>query len=129
VRTRRDRGFAWTGIVFGFALATGAFVVASETDILPFHREQERLESSDQALALAESGVAWARLHREDLEPTPLGNGHVSVRVESRSERELVVVATGVARAPRLGGAVTRRIRARFAVDGGKVSVLDWKEL
>ena len=105
-RTRRDSGAVLHWIVIATSLAVGAIVLSSETSIAPFHAEQKRLRSSDEALVLADSALALARAELERgaplaaLAPTPLGR-------------------------------LVRRIRARFRLPakGAPLALVESKEL
>jgi hypothetical protein len=138
-RRRRDAGFVSHYLVLAFAVAIAASVLASETTVTPFYKEQQHLRFKEEALALAEVGltVAESDLARggtfHGLDAVPFAHGHVSVSVASAPGGELVLVATGTTSATALtgpGGTISRRVRARLrpSADGPPV-VLDWKEL
>lgn len=137
-RRRYERGSVAHYVVFTMAVSLAGVVLASEGTIASFARDERRLAASDEAFALAESGVAFARraLERDSpalpadprdatseklLDREPLGRGTITVDVERwimpDGKDTAVVVATGTVAAPLVagpGGTITRRIEVRL---------------
>lgn len=153
-RARRrggQRGAIAHMVVIAAAISIAGVVFAAEANVSGFAREERRLVSSDEAFALAESGVALARAqlerdgHWAGLDREPLGRGEISVVVEPLADGDFAVVATGRVVASVLGGRpgpISRRVRVQLAYpsqpgpDGvrlrgalGRMRIVDWKEL
>jgi hypothetical protein len=133
---RRDRGSTSILIVILLGSVIGVLVYAADAAIGPHARELRRLGASDQAFALAESGVEAARAQLERGEPKAivgarLGPGRIDVAV-ARDGAAFVVTATGTVDAAPLvrpGEKVMRRVRARVVkLASGAAVVVEQRE-
>ena len=137
VRRRRERGLVANLIVIATGISLAGVVIAAAGTTNSFAREEARLVASDEALALAESGVLYAKAKVAESKhwgdrfwsgQVEIGRGRFEVNVETADGGDFVVTSTGTVVASVLGARpapVIRRVRARLRHG----TVVEWKEL
>jgi hypothetical protein len=123
---KRSRRGSTLALVLCLYLALGAILGGAVTMAATASHAGERDYRRSQALALAEAGIAEARVNVAPHGERPLGDGTYSWSATTSSGERLITARGAVTAAS--GTRVTRTVRARLRKAGSGWSIQAWEE-